>query len=178
MGYVDAGPALNVLHSPRLNCNVEDSILVAKKCFAEGLYLNVMPKKPDEASASAWISENPPLSAALQELAGLRKQFLPYFVDGTPIGEAVLSESASGFVRAYLLGPRLLVIVLNDRGNRRQIPIQSNLELWLPTAHSYQVKYYNAQGKLLETSSETSQWFAATRPLEPMEMALFEVKAE
>jgi len=66
--YTDAGPILSVLNAPRLNCNVEDSPLVVKQAFAEGLFLNVMPRKADQPNGTALISENalsPPRSSRL-----------------------------------------------------------------------------------------------------------------
>ena len=62
LDYVDAGPIVSVLHAPRLNCNIEDSPLAVKRCFAEGLFLNVMPSKPDEPNGTALISEKPALA--------------------------------------------------------------------------------------------------------------------
>ena len=112
--YVDAGPIVSVLRFPRLNCNLEDSALAAKRCFAEGLYLSAMPSKIDEENGSAFIREKPELGRALKELAVLRKQYLPYFVKGTALGESLLSQSAPEFVRAYRLGDQLLAFVLND----------------------------------------------------------------
>ena len=52
---VDADPLVSVLRSPRLNCNIDDSPLAVKKCFAEGLYLNVMPSKEDEPNGTALV---------------------------------------------------------------------------------------------------------------------------
>ena len=51
--YVDVTPIPNVLHAPRLRCNVEDSPLVAKKAFADDLYINAMPRKPDNGERNS-----------------------------------------------------------------------------------------------------------------------------
>lgn len=177
--YVDAGPILNVLRSPRLNCNIDDSPLVVKKAFADSLYLNVMPSKVDEPNGTALISQRPALAAALKEVASLRKQFLPYFVEGIFIGDSVLSQPTSAFVRAYQLGDKLLVIVLNEKEQPQQVTVQSDLGLWLPSSRSYRVKYYNAEGKLIQTTStESTRWLGVTRLLEPVELASFVVEAK
>jgi hypothetical protein len=175
--YVDAGPILNVLRSPRLNCNVQDSALVVKKGFADGLYLNVMPKKPDEATGSALISDEPALAQALDEVAPRRKQFLPYFTQGVFLGDSVLSAPTSAFVSAHQLQGKLLIIVLNDRRQAQQVVLQSDLRLWLPAASSYQVEYYDAAGKLAGVRPVSSpHWVGVTHLLQPLELAFFVVE--
>jgi hypothetical protein len=176
-GYTDAGPLVNVLRSPRPNCNVEDSPLVVKQGFSDGLYLNIMPRKPDGANGTALISEQPALSAALREVAALRKQFLPFFVEGTLIGESLLSEPTSAFVRGHQLGERLLVIVLNEQDKPQQVTLQSDLDLWLPSVRHYHVKYYDSGGNLVETSKrEGTHWSGTTRLLQSLELAFFEIQ--
>jgi len=176
-GYSDAGPLVNVLRSPRPNCNVEDSPLVVKQGFSDGLYLNIMPRKRDGANGTALISEQPALSAAVKEVARFRKQFLSFFVEGILIGESVLSEPTSAFVRGHQLGKRLLVILLNDQNKPQQVILRSDLDLWLPSARHYRVKYYDSRGKLVETvDKEGAQWSGITRLLEPLELAFFEIQ--
>jgi hypothetical protein len=177
VNYVDAGPVLNVLRSPRLNCNIDDSPLSVKKCFAEGLYLNVMPGKPDQPNSIALVSEKPRLSSALDEVAKLHKQFLPFFVEGIPLGDAVLSKSSTGFVRGYQLGQKLMIIVLNDQPQPQSIVVQSDLDLWLPLPAQYDVKYYDSDGKVVGTrEGQSRRWFGITRPLEPLGLAVFEIE--
>lgn len=177
--YVDAGPILNVLRAPRLNCNVEDSARVVKMAFSDGLYLNVMPRKPDGENGSALISSQPDMAQALKEAASLRKQFLPFFVEGTFIGDSVLSREASAFVRAYKLENKLLVIALNDQDKAQYVAVQSDLGLWLPSTQSYLVKYYDSAGKLVRTARGTGRrWAGSTDLLPPNELAFFEIGAE
>ena len=179
LDYEDAAPITNVLRTPRLNCDVEDSPLVVKKGFADNLYLNVMPRKLDQPNGTALISEEPALAAALKQVAGLRKQFLPYFVDGTFIGDSVLSEPASAFVRGYQRGNKLLVIVLNDQARAQVVGVESDLELWLPKTESYQIKYYDSEGKLQATMpGKGGRWFGTTRWLEPLGLAFFEIECQ
>jgi hypothetical protein len=176
--YVDAAPILNVLRTPRLNCNVDDSPLVVKRCFADGLYLNVMPSKPDEPNGTALISSKRDLAAAVQETAQLRSNFLPYFADGVFIGDSVLWNSASAFVRGHQLGKKLLITVLNDHTKPQPVRLESHLDLWLPIAPSYVVRYYNSVGRLIETGRwQGTHWTASTHPLQPQELAFFEIEA-
>ncbi len=175
----DAGPTTSVLRSPRLNCNIEDSPRVVKAAFAENLFLNAFPRKPDQPNGTALIAEKPAMAAALKEVAALRRRFLAYFVDGTFLGESVRSEPGPGFVRGYQLGGKLLVIVLNTEPSAMAFSIKSTLDLWLPKKAAYDVKRYAADGKLQETTTcDKSDWTASTPPLQPLEFAFFEVSAE
>jgi hypothetical protein len=177
--YVDAGPILNVLRTPRLNCNVEDSPRVVKKAFSDGLYLNVIAKKPDEANGSALISSQPEMANALKEVASLRKQFLPFFVEGTFIGDSVLSKPTSVFVRGYTLDNKLLMIVLNSSDTAQKIRLSSDLSLWLPSTKSYVAKYYDSGGRVVRMrQGKVSAWSGTTARLEPNELSLIEIDAE
>jgi hypothetical protein len=177
LDYEDAAPITSVLRTPRLNCNVEDSPLVVKKAFADNLFLNVMPRKLDQPNGTALISEKPPLAAALRQVASLRKEFLPYFVEGNFIGDSVLREPTPAFVRGYQNGKKLLVVVLNDQPQTQAVSVESDLDLWLPDTRSYEVKYYDSDGKLLDTARGAgARWFGTTRRLQPEELAFFEVE--
>jgi len=179
LDYVDAAPVVSVLHSPRLNCNVDDSVLVVKKCFADDLYINMWTSKPDLPNGTALISERPMLSQALKQVAALRKQFLPYFVEGTFIGDSVSIEPTSAFVRGYRNGKNLLVIALNDSAQAQNVSIQSDLDLWIPSTKSYVVTSYDSQGKPLGTSTGGGpHWSVSTQRLQPLELAFFEIKSE
>ena len=174
---VDAGPILNVLRAPRLNCNVEDSARVVKKAFSEGLYLNVMARKPDGPNGSALISSQPEMAKALKEAASLRKQFLPFFVDGVFIGDSIISQPCSAFVRGYVHGDKLLVIVLNDQAQAQEVTFQADLGLWLPASDSYRVQSYDSSGKLKATSSVRGARLLEVTPLlQSSELALFELE--
>lgn len=179
VGYVDAGPLVAVLRSPRLNCDIDDSPLVAKKCFAEGLYLNVMPSKTDAPNGTALVSEKPALAATLKDLAAMRKRYLPFFVEGHALGDSVLSQPASAFVRAYQMPGRLLVFVLNDRQEPRQVVLRIDLSLWLPKAGEFQVSEFNEKGRLTNHSrAEGARWVAITSLLKSGAMSVFEVQPE
>ena len=177
--YVDAGPIINVLSAPRLNCDVEDSPLAVKKGFCEGLYLNVMPIKPDQPNGTALISEVPQLSAALKQASALRKQFLPYFVKGHALGDSPLLASSPYFVRARQLDNKLLISVLNDQERAGRAVIQSDLSLWLPESKGYSVKYYDGSGRLRRTSTyPSSMWNGTTDELQPLDLGFYEIEVE
>ncbi len=157
---------------------MDDSPLVVKKAFADNLYINAMPRKPDQPNGTALISEKPALGESLKEVARLRQKFLPYFVDGTTIGDAVLWKPAPGFVRGYQLGNKLLIVVLNDQKKSASVRLESELSLWLPSTKAYAVKYYDSTGKLLEeTRTQGDRWLGITRQLQPLELAFFEIQA-
>ena len=175
--YVEAGPIMNVLRAPRLNCIVEDSPLMVKKAFCDGLYLNLVPKKPDMPNGTALISDFPTLSRVVKEMAALRKQFLPYFTEGIMLGNSVLCEPVPVFVSAHQFGNKLLIICLNDTSMTQKLKITCDLTLWLPEARKYAVKSYNTEGKLLKTSTwnKSTQWADNTCKLKPLELEFFEI---
>jgi hypothetical protein len=176
--YSDAGPIMNVLRTPRLNCDVDHSTLVVKKCFAEDFFLNVMPSKPDLPNGTALISDFPALAASLKEVAHLRQEFLPFFTQGVFIGDSVLSNPTPAFVRAYQLGGRLLILVLNDQPHPTRVVLQSDLALWTPHPESYETKYYDSSGKLVDTQQgQGSSWSGSTPQLQPEGLAVIEIDA-
>lgn len=175
--YVDAAPIVNVFRTPRLNCNIEDSPRVVKMAFADNLYLNAFPRKPDQPNGTALISEKPALAAALKQVAALRKQFLPYFVEGTNLGDSVVSEACPAFVRGYQLNDKLLVIVLNDGKEAKSLTLASDLALWLGTASTkYIVRRFDSAGKLLETADQVgTRSSVKISDLPPLDLAIFEI---
>jgi len=177
--YEDAAPITSVLRSLRLNCNVEASPLAVEKCFADNLFLNVMPRKVDQANGTALITEKPDLAAALTTVSRLRKEFLPYFTDGIFIGDSVLDRPLNAFVRGYQLKDKMLIVVLNDNDQANAFGIQSNLALWLPETNSFEVKSYDSDGHLERTAREAkAQWVGTTEKLSPGQFAFFEIQAK
>jgi len=178
-GYFETTPVLNVMRTPRLNIGIDDSPLILKKAFCDGIFLNVRPRKIDKPNGTALISEKPEISAALKEVARLHRQFLPYFVEGHVLGNSVLSAPCPIFVCGHQLPDKLLIIVLNDKTEPTEVSLQSSLDLWLPAVGTYRVKYYNSQGNLLQTISwkEGFNWIGKSRLLQPLELALFEIGA-
>ena len=107
----------------------------------------------------------------------MRREFLPYFVQGRPLGESVLSQATTAFVRAHALPGRLLVFVLNDRPEAQQVVLGSDLNLWLPKADDIEVRRFDGQGKLLGKSNvEGTRWVGVTNLLKAGEMSAFELR--
>jgi hypothetical protein len=206
LDYTEAGPYLNAIGYPRLNCNVESDPRVVKMAFADGLYINAMPRRLDASNGSRLIGEEPALSAALKEAGALRRQFLPYFVGGNFLGESVLSrpicdfvrskkdgeiggalaspgpfEYPELFVRGRQLGTKLLIIVLNNASATRTVTVPTNLSLWIPPTEMYRVTYYDGRGRKVREQTETvpagAEWTGKTDTLRPLDMAFFEIEA-
>jgi hypothetical protein len=137
----------------------------------------VMPRKADQPNGTSLISENAALSTALKQVARLRRQFLPYFVEGTNIGNSVLAAPAPGFVRAWQWGNRLIIFAINDRPEARTISFSSDLSLWLPSTAAYDIRTYDEEGK------QRASWQGAgsratfvTPELPAAALAVFEVQ--
>jgi len=105
LDYVDASPILNVLRAPRLNANVEESPLVVKKAFIDGLYLNLMPRKPDQPNGTALIGDQPRLAAAVKQASALRKRVSNVFRRRCVLGR-LYPEPAGGGICEGLPTPR------------------------------------------------------------------------
>lgn len=176
-GDAKPGPIQNVLRSPRMGCGVEESPLLVKKGFCDGLYLAVYPKKPDGPNGSELISRRPEIASALKETAALRKRFLSFFVDGIYLEDSFLREPCSAYVRAYQKDDSLFIAVLNDKTQPQAVTVKNDLDLWLPSTGRYRVNYYDSGGKLVETTSAAgADWVGVTRLLQPLEMAFFEIQ--
>jgi hypothetical protein len=91
----------------------------------------------------------------------------------------MLDQPLKAFVRGYQLKDKMLIIVLNDEKQPNVLSIQSDLGLWLPPANSYEVKYYDAGGNLVGTTSvEHSRWVGTSERLDPEQLAFFEIQAK
>lgn len=178
-GYRDCRAFTSVFPAPRINCCVSYSPLVVKQAFADNLYLNVFPRKKESANASDWISNYPDLSKALKQCAGLRKQFLPYFLDGTLIGDCILSQPCpASHITAYALPDRALLILLNNGGSR-QVEFECDLGPWVKSSSGrYEAKSYDEDGKLLDTAKiDGAAWKGKTPILENAQMVVYEVSS-
>ncbi len=205
MDYVDAGPLLNTLKYPRFNLNAERSARVVKMGFVDGLYLNVMPRKPNEPNGTKLISEEPELAMALKEVVPLRKQFLRYFTEANYLGDSVLTEPVAPFVRkeagswvggatvevgeleyppvmvrGWQLPDRLLIAVLNNSDAHRTAHLSSDLSLWLPAAKRYRVTRYDGSGKAQPAGRphEGVHWQGTVHDLRPLELSFIEVSVD
>ncbi len=170
---------LSSLKGPRINLNIDQSLLDVKRGFADNLYLNVYPRKPDGVNGSDYISNHQELSKALKQCTRLRKQFLNYFVNGTFIGDCLLSnDCADAHVSAYTLPKSMLVIVFN-KGLEKEIDFQSNIQPWLKSSRGrYQVKEYD-DGTLIKTTViNTPLWNVKALAMKNLGISLYEITAE
>ena len=139
----------------------------------------MFPRKKESANGSDWISNYPDLSKALKQCAGLRKTFLPYFLDGTLIGDCILSQPCPAtHVTAYALHDRALLILINKCGSR-QVDFECDLGPWVKSSSGrYEAKSYNEDGKLLGTEKiEGAAWKGKTPMLENGQMIVYEVSS-
>ncbi len=169
---------LSSLKGPRINLNIDRSLLDVKRGFADNLYLNVFPRKPDGVNGSDYISNYPELSKALKQCARLRKQFLNYFVNGTFIADCLLSaDLPDAHVSAYALPKSMLVIVVN-KGNKKAINFTGDIAPWLKSETGrYKIKLYN-DGEYVSTSISGSQWRQKTPVMKNLDIGLYELIAE
>lgn len=170
---------VSVFNVPRINTNIDNSVEEVKFGFADNLYLNLQPRKPDGINGSAYVSDNPALSEALKQCARLRKQFLNYFVNGTFIADCVLSRlSSDAHVSAYTLPKSMLVIVIN-KGARKAISLESSLSPWLNSpSGKYKLKVYD-DGKLVKSSTVNGvKWSERTPVMNNLDICMYEITAE
>ncbi len=166
---------LSSLKGPRINLNIDRSLADVKRGFADNLYLNVYPRKPDGVNGSDYISNYPELSKALKQCARLRKQFLNYFVNGTFIADCLLSaDLPDAHVSAYTLPKSMLVIVVN-KGNKKAINFTGDIAPWLKSETGrYKIKLYN-DGEYVSTSISRSQWRQKTPVMKNLDICIYEL---
>ena len=177
--YCDCGPVRNILPIPRINIQVDEpNMSEIMRGFCEGLYLNFMPGRPGNPLANCLIGEKPRLSAVAKQLAALRQQFLPYFVDGLYLGDCV--SHAPGGVAAFghQLGSRLLIATVNLSGSSDNA-VECDLGLWLPRAQKYSVRSYDGTGKLVgRFVSNASLLRVAVASSRRLELAFVEIEGQ
>ncbi|MFV2067526.1 MAG: DUF6259 domain-containing protein [Pirellulales bacterium] len=167
--------------APRINVNIDASPEEVKLYFLRNRYLNIQPRKPDDINGSDSIKNHPALSQALRQCAKLRAQFLSWFVDGTLIGNCILSEPRpDAVVAAYVLPDKALILVLNTAAETRPITIACDLAPWLPpTANGYRVQSYDGQGQPVASSTLSGGKDRMTvGPLEHLGIALLEADSQ
>lgn len=169
----DYRPVTSVFPAPRIDECITSSPMAVKQAFADNRYINAMPRKKNSTNASDYIANWPAFGAALKECAALRKQFLPYFIDGELIGDCILTEPApSAHVCAYVLPDRALMIVLNE-GPPRPVSLTADLQPWCRSASGhYRVTRYSADGAIVLSAAAGRRWNTARR-MERGELALY-----
>ena len=140
----------SVFPSPRINVNIDSDPMAVRYCFMDNLYMNLFTSQAGGVNGSARFSEKPELSAALKQCAALRKQFLPYFVDGRLVGDCVLTRHCGdAHISAYHLADKILIIVLRDSDEKTQtkkINLEYDLSCWLGSG-AVTMKTYDPYGK-------------------------------
>lgn len=148
--------------APRLNININQDPSAVWRGFMDNYYLNVMPNRPGDINGSAKIADYPEVSQALKQCAKLRKQFLPYFVEGTMIGECALAEpSPHAYVTAYVL-PKKMLLIAYSVGHEEMLSLKADLQPWLSSTSEYEVKQYDLEGNLEKTAKTSSDWQTTT----------------
>lgn len=176
-GYSDFQPYTSLYAAPRRNANVNRSGAEVKLCFADNVFFNVNTAAPGQPNGTDRIRNHPPLSKALKTCAALRRQFLPYFCEGTLIGDCLLRKRVpAAHVTAYVRGDRALVVVLN-RGGPQAVELRPNLADWLgESKHGFQVRWFGEDGKCRRQQAlERPDTPISTGPMAADELCLVEI---
>lgn len=166
---------------PRLNFNINRNAQDIKYGFMDNSYVNIMPSAPDNGNGTAWTSDYPELGYVLKQCSDMREQFLPYFTEGTLIGECLLQEVVPGaHINAYVLPDRVLFMVMNTENKYRQVDFNINLEPWLKSGSGkYEVISYDQYGKRFGgEKSIDEEWRGNTQLMRNMDIAIFEFIAK
>ncbi len=174
--WADRRPFVSAFPTPRLNVNISECPTTVRLSFMDNQYLNLMPSRPNDVNGTAMLAEYPELSTAVKQCAQLRKQFLPYFVEGEMIGECVLAEECPGMhVTAYVLPKSLLMIALKREEKGEATTLKAGLKPWLTSASGkYQVKTYAMDGRETATRMTVADWQENLKSLKHGDMVLYE----
>jgi hypothetical protein len=159
-----------------VNSCINSSPLAVKKVFADNLYLNIMPRRKESANATDWINNYPEMSRALKQCAARRRQFLPYFTQGTFIGGCLLAEPCPGtHMAGYVLPDGLLLVLINE-GAPRKIPFAADPGAWLAKGGGWRIRAWSADGKRLsESKLRGTAWHTQTPMMAAGEMMFYEI---
>lgn len=177
-GYRDCRPFTSVFPAPRINCCISSSPAAVKKGFADNLYLNIFPRRPESVNGSDWIANFPELSKALKQCAGLRRQFLRFFTEGTMIGECLLAKELPGVhSTAYVLPEGVMMVLINERRSR-EITIHCEIASWLESRSGrYRVDRFSEEGERVGTFQvDGPEWQGKLGTLESNELTVLEFK--
>ena len=180
-GYIDCQAFTSAFPAPRINICISDDPWSVKRGFADNLYINIFPRKPGSVNGSDWIRNYPEFSKALKQCAKLRNQFLPYFTEGTLIGNNILTEPANAaHVASYVMSGRLMTIVTNEAGSERSVSLKYNLKPWLKSSSGkFEIRSYDIDGKLIGTELVSSRKKSLeTAKLGSLGMQIFEIIAK
>ncbi len=173
----DLSPATSVFPTPRLNLNVDNSAEDVKTAFVQNAYVNIQPRRPDDINGSDWIANHPELSRALRQCAALRKRFLDYFVDGTLVGDCLLTKDCEGaMVGGYVVGGRALMLVLNTSGKKRSFDLELGLAPFVASdSGKYRAKLCDGLGGQVSESIVSGSGRLTTPLLNHLDLALWEL---
>lgn len=142
---------LSVFPAPRINYCISSDPGAAKQAFMDNRYLNIFPRKPGSVNGSGWIKDHAEFSKTLKQCAKLRGQFLDYFTSGTLIGDCILTEPCPGArVRAYVLGGKLLVLVMNEGAEGRPV-LKWNPAPWIEGQGGLTTTVHDMDGNVKST---------------------------
>ncbi len=175
-GYMDRKVLTGAFPSPRINCCISSSPLAVKKAFADNLYMNIMPRKAGSTNGSDYISSYPDMGKALKQCAALKKQFLPYFLDGNLLGDCLLSKPvADAQVCAYALPDKAILVLINTSPTPKSIELDVNLAPWMnPQTDKYRIRHYNEDGGLVSEAMVPKNWHGKSKILQPNELEVIE----
>jgi hypothetical protein len=118
----DISPYLHVVETTRLQENIDSDPFYLKLSFISNAMINIYPSLPENINGSALIKDAPALSAALKQCGRLRKKFMKYFTDGTPLGDCVLAaDCQDARVMAYALDGSVLMFAVKYHGGCARI---------------------------------------------------------
>jgi hypothetical protein len=169
---------VNAYPTPRFNVNVGTSPRAVKRLFADHLFLNVLPSKPDGINGSARITEHGGLSKALKQCANLHQQFERYFEDGLLVGDNLLSEACpEARINGYVLPEKALLVVLNTGTQPQAIVFKTSMAPWLSSSsRRYVATVFNESGNAQTIRIESGDsWQETTPVLAPNELVLIEI---
>jgi hypothetical protein len=133
----------------------------------------------------------------------LRTRFLEYFTSADPLGDSFLARQVAPFVRkqrasliggatddmgeveyppvmvrGYRNGDTLLVVVLNNDTQPRDVTLESDLAAWLPGVRACNVAHYDGRGQLVRESrwSAGAHWLAGLGELRSLGLAFIELR--
>jgi len=155
----------------------QNRISQLKKLFANNMFFEVGPTSHKIVTGSDTIHEHPELAAALAECNTLRQQFLPFFTDGTLVGDCVLNEHSKCFhVAAHTLGQELLVFVVNlDEEERATEELTFNVADWLNVNNGYQSTQYNPHGDVVNKQAHEGDALSKGFILSPLEISVLKI---
>jgi hypothetical protein len=161
--------------SPRPNANIHRSVAEARVAFLDNLFLNVWPSKPDGINGSERIVNVPELTRTLKTCAALRRQFLRYFMEGSLVGNCLLTAPSRGVrLSADVLPDRVPAIVLNQCAEG-ELAFDYDVSGWLNSANLTCIRF-DESGRETLVQDVAASGTLRTGQFKPLEMTVFEFR--